>query len=228
MSAPAIWNVLLRNDPLQQLHAVAAHLPFALDDYDEAGVTFARWREKGDDKDKRTVQLWSYCYVQRYFFIRFLRERTTTPSDLDAVISGSYERILKNLETVREPLRFAAFVSVVCKRALLNHRARRRDVVEPEDHFLQPDEADAASVYDGTLIRKVVEEALETLPDSIRRIAKWRILDNKDYEWIADQTKRPVATVRTYVSKALVVLRGNERLRSLHFEDLLPPMPPTD
>ena len=196
-----------------------------MDDYDAAGVTFARWRETRDDHDKRSIEIWAYCYVQRYFTIRFLRERTTSPSDIDLVISRAFERILTNLETVRDPLKFAGFVSVICKRALLNHRGRRKDTVEAEDHVIVPTRADEADAYDGALARRVIVAALAHLPDSTRQIAQWRLLEEKEYEWISEQTGRPIATVRTYVSKALTILRSDDRLRALHFDDLLPPQP---
>ena len=127
--------------------------------------------------------------------------------------------------TVREPLKFASFVSVICKRALLNHRARRRDVVEPDDYYLPATEVRGADVYDGQLVLRVIEAALDALPEAIRGIARMRLLERRDYEWIAEKTDRPIATVRTYVSKALVHLRANERLRSLRFDDLVPPLP---
>ena len=68
-------------DDLARLDAVARHLPFDVRDVDAANDAFARWRETGEGL--REVDLWAYCYVQRYFLAQFVRERGAA-SDVDA------------------------------------------------------------------------------------------------------------------------------------------------
>lgn len=210
-------------DPFSRLEAIAARLPFAVDDYGAAGEAFARWRASGRAEDRRTVELWAYCYTYRYFYIRFARERTGGASDLDAAIDKAYLRVLSHFGSVRDPLKFAHFVSVICKRTLLNHRARRRESVEVEEHMVPTVPAQAAQAYDRTLVRRVLTEAIEGLPQALRDIARMRLLDGMEYEAIAQQTDRPTPTVRTYVSKAIARLREDEGLQALYFDDLLPP-----
>jgi RNA polymerase sigma factor (sigma-70 family) len=204
----------------RQLDDLAARLPFAVDDYAAAGEAFARWQRSEAEEDLACVHLWTYCYVLRYVLTRFLRERTSVPSDVDEVMSECHERILNNLHTVREPARYASFVSVICKRALLNHRARRRDMVEPEDHVLPQAETERTDLdaYDAALVLKVIQEVIDELPDAIRPIAHMRLIDKMEYEQIAEITGRPIATVRTYVSKAFGHLRADPRVRALYYD----------
>ena len=212
--------------PLGQLHridALARHLPFALDDYAEAGRAFARWRASGTAEDRHVVELWTYCYAHRYFSIRFSRERTAGASDVDEVIGRAYGRILRHLGDVRQPLKYAHFVSVVCKRALLNYRARRRETVEVDEATTPPTPPAEANDYDRQLVRAVLAEAIEGLPPAGREVARRRILEGLGYEAIAEATGHPTPTVRTYVSKALARLRTHPTLRALYYDDVLPP-----
>ncbi|MDX1440347.1 MAG: sigma factor-like helix-turn-helix DNA-binding protein, partial [Rubricoccaceae bacterium] len=57
-----------------------------------------------------------------------------------------------------------------------------------------------------------VAQAMSKLPDSIRDIAIQRLVKNRPYEEIAEETERPIATVRTYVAKAISRLREDEEL----------------
>lgn len=210
-------------DQLRFLDSVAGHLPFAVDDYPAAGEAFARWRRTEADADRHTVELWAYCYTLRYFYTQFARERTSGVSDLDAVVDTAYGRILGHLDRVREPLRFAAFVSVVCKRTLLNHRTRRRPTTEVDEHTAPTLPADAAAVHDGRIVRDALVRAVDGLPEALREIARMRLLDQAPYEQIAEATDRPLPTIRTYVSKAVARLREDPHLRAFYYDDVLPP-----
>ncbi len=207
---------------LRHLNAIAERLPFAVDDYSAAGAAFARWRESEHHADLQTVEIWTYCYTYRYFYTKFARERTGGVSDLDAAIDKAYLRVLTHLDSVRDPLKFAHFVSVICKRTLLNHRARRKETTEVTEGMAPTGFAEARD-YDRRLVRHVLACAIQALPEAIRDIARMRLLDGMEYEAIAEETGRPTPTVRTYVSKALTRLRTNGDLRSLYFDDLLPP-----
>ena len=213
----------MHSDSFRFLDRIARRLPFAIDDYEAAGEAFARWRASGSDEDRKTVEFWAYCYTYRYFYTQFARERTSGASDLDDAIDKAYKRILDHLEDVREPLRFAAFVSVICKRTLLNHRARRRPTTEVEERIAPTAPAMTAATYDGPVIRHTVAQLIDDLPESIREIARMRLIDQAPYEHIAEVTGRPLPTVRTYVSKALARLRQDPRLRAFHYDDVLPP-----
>ena len=80
-----------------------------------------------------------------------------------------------------------------------------------------------ADDYDGQLVRAVLAEAIDGLPPAVREVARRRILEGLGYEAIAEATGHPTPTVRTYLSKALARLRTHPTLRSLYYDDVLPP-----
>ncbi|MEM6286821.1 MAG: sigma-70 family RNA polymerase sigma factor [Bacteroidota bacterium] len=213
----------MHTDQLRFLDVVAQRIDFAVDDYGAAGEAFARWRETGAEADREAVEVWVYCYTYRYFLTQFVRERTSGASDLDAAIEKAYTRVMGHLDSVREPLRFAAFVSVVCKRTLLNHRSRRRPTTEVDEVTTSVPPEPVATDYDGRVVRRVLTGAIDALPEAIREIARMRLLEQMPYEQIADRVDRPLPTVRTYVSKAVARLRDDPHLQAFHYDDVLPP-----
>ena len=204
---------------LRRLDALAAALPFAVDDYAAANAAFVAWREGSGAR--RTVDLWAYCYVHRYVLTRFARETGGAPSDADVVTTKAYERILNGLDTVRDPGRFAQFVSVVCKNTLLNNRSRRR-AFDALDEAL-PAEAPERDAVDAGLVRHTLAAAIAVLPEGIRETARLRFLEGLGYDALAERIGKEVPTARAYVSKAVRRLREDPALRALHFDDVLPP-----
>ena len=207
---------------MRSLARLTADLPFSLDDTDAAAEAFAAGRA-GDVEAGRHADLWAYAWMIRYVTRKFLTERVSTPSDADAVQARATDGILKAREQVTDPARFPAYVSKVCKNALLTHRARRRVTVEADDTTLDPEPEDAHAEIDRAAIRRDVEAAIETLPAGIRPVARMRFLDDAPFDAIAEATGHPLPTVRTYASKALARLRTLPALRAHHYDDVLPP-----
>ncbi len=216
------------------LDALARDLPFPVDDYAAAGRTYAAWRDGGAARDGdayRTVSLWAYVYVQRHLAGRFARERTSGPADLDEAITRAFGSVMERLASVDDPTRFAHYVSVVCKNTVIRHRERRRETVEADDHVLPADDAVTPSPFAADVVRADVRAALDGLPESVREVARLRVLDGLDYDAIAARTGRPVASVRTYAARACARLREDPRLRDHHYDDVSPPVgtgPPPD
>ena len=200
-----------------RLAALVRHLPFDVDDFDAAREAFVRWQETESEADKKVAQLWAYCYVVWYFYGKFAREREARPSDLDRVVERATKRVFRAMEreAIREPDRFPQFVSVVCRNLLSSYRARRRETVEFEDAAV-PVAAAGAGEYDRVLIRNVVVRAIEALPPSIGEVVRMRLLEGKSYPEIAEATGRPLASTRTYYSKAIRRLRDDPHLRALY------------
>lgn len=207
---------------LRRLDAVAARLPFAVDAYGAAGAAFVRWRASGQDEDKAVVDLWAYCYVQRYFYTRFLRERIETPSDVDDLISEALLKTLDHLPSIRAPERLASYVSVLCKRTFLSYRAGRQVLAEVEDVEDEPDVAPGESL-DAGVIRWEIARAIERLPPAVGEVARMRFLEDIGYEEMGERTGQPLPTLRAYASKAMAHLRQNPDLQALRYDDLLPP-----
>ena len=209
-------------DPLRRLDSVARHLPFGVLDFDAANDAFARWRASGEREHQRDVDLWAYCYVQRYFTIRFARERGT-PSEVETCISLALQRIRKGYGKVTDPLRFASYASVACKNTLRNHRRDRRTEPPLPEQLAAREAEDLTADLDLELIRHHVRVALRAVPRAPREVAALRFLEGAEYDEIADRLGLELPTVRTYASRAAALLREDDRLRALYYDDLLPP-----
>lgn len=217
-AAPADHAAPVTDLPFDRLDELAAHLPFAVDDYGAAAAAFVRSREgrgRGGAAERETVELWVYCYALRYLYVRFARDPVATATDLDAVIDRTFVRALERLSTIRDPLKLPHFVSVACRNGLATYRERRRPTVALDE------DRDAAPMpprpcdFDGQLVRHEVARAVRALPPALRAVARMRLLDAAEYGDIADATGHPLPTVRTYLSKALRKLRKDAGLRAL-------------
>ena len=208
----------MSDPPFDRLDAVAATLPFAVDDYGAAAAAFDRWRDGGGAADLDVATTWAYCYTLRYLYVRFAREPAAQASDLDLVVDRTFVRVLDRLGAVRERGAFPSFVSVVCKRALLSYRERcRRPVALDDDHAAPPRPDD----HDRGLVRWAVGRAVEALPPALRVVARMRLLEEAPYAEVAEVTGHPLATARAYLSKAVHRLREVPELRELAL-DVLP------
>lgn len=201
--------------PSSRLAEVSRSLPFAVNDFDAAREAFARWRRSRCPRDRQTVEVWGYCYTLWYFHAKFARERTAGASDLDDVIGRAYDRILRSLDAVRDPECFPQYVSVLCRNVLRNHRTRRRRMEEMDEHTAAVPAVGAAE-YDRVVVHRVLERAIGELPPAIREVARMRLLDRRSYPDIAQATGRPIASVRTYASKAKTRLREDPNVRALY------------
>ena len=209
------WSIPLHLSRPSRLEVLARELPFAVDDYDAAGDAYVRWLETRADGDLGVVQLWAYCYTIQYFYAKFARERTSGVSDLDAAISSAYDRILRSLLSVHTPGKFAHYVSVICRNVLQTHRSRRHETVEL-DEGTRPVMARGAQDHDRVLMRRVLNRAIGALPPAVREVAQMRFVEHRSYQDIAAATGRPLATVRTFVSKSKSRLRDDSDLRAVY------------
>lgn len=207
---------------MRDLARLAAALPFPLDDTEAAAAAFAAARS-GDAGARRDADLWAYIWTLRYVARKFLTERVGEPSDVDAVETRALEGIQKAWDRVEDAARFPSYVSVVCKNAVLTHRARRRTMVEADEETLEPNLDDERFDHDGPVVRRDVAAAIASLPPAVRAVAAMRFLDDVGYEDIADATGHPLPTIRAYLSKAVARLREAPHLRAHFFDDVLPP-----
>lgn len=198
----------------QALDQIAARLPFHLSDVAAANEVYVEWREGRDPDARRTIDLWTYCFILRYFLVKFSREGGGSPSDADEIVERCYQRVERFSGRIEDPSRYANWVSVVCRNIYLNYlRARRRSVsIDGDGAPLLVAETpavynDVGLVYQGLLL------AICRLPEYLRETARLRFIDDCGYGEIARLTSKSVATVRTYVNKAARRLRKDPRLR---------------
>ena len=200
--------------PASELRTIIERLPFAVDDTDAANNVFRRWANGSDPDAERLVDMWTYCYVCRYFLSKSSGGAFNNPSDADALTTRAYQKVLDNRESVRNPDRYANWVSVICKNTFLNYARRDQfseSIEDEEGPTLTAEERQ--SVAEVGFVREAFDEAIERLPQYLQEPARLYFLEDREFEEISDAVGKPVATVRTYKHKAMKHLRTDERLQ---------------
>ena len=200
-------------DPSSRLRTVLDQLPFSLDDSDAANDAFRRWMENDDPNAERLVDMWTYCFVCRYFLAKASGDAFDRAATPDELITRAYQKVQEKRDGVRDPDRYTNWVSVVCKNTFLNY-ARRDRVSDSIDEEKGPTlRAKKSRVPEVGFVREAFEEAIERLPDYLREPARLYFLEDREFEEISDEIGKAVPTVRTYKHKAVKKLRKDERLR---------------
>lgn len=201
-------------DPSSRLRTVLDRLPFSVDDTEAANDAFRHWMEEQDEKAARLVDMWTYCYVCRYFLAKSAAGALENASASDELISRTYKKIQEKREGVRDPERYTNWVSVVCKNAFLNHTRRDRvadSINDEKGPTLRAEDSDL--VPQVGFVREAFVEAIDRLPNYLQEPARLYFLENRGFEEISEEIGKAVPTIRTYKHKAVKQLRKDERLR---------------
>lgn len=197
-----------------ELRTVLEHLPFGVDDTDAANHAFRRWRNGTDPGAERVVDLWTYCYVRRYFLVKAAGDAFQNASDADELATRAFRKAQRNRDGVRDADRYANWVSVVCKNTFLNYTRRNRyseSINNDGGPNLTADGTHPASNVG--FVREALVDAIGRLPNYLQEPARLYFLEDREFDEISDEVDKPVATVRTYKHKALKKLRTDERLK---------------
>ncbi|MEM8560156.1 MAG: sigma factor, partial [Bacteroidota bacterium] len=143
---------------MRGLDDVLAHLPFSLDAFDEANAAFAAARAASPAEQfvaSETVELWTYCYVRRYYLFKFMREERLPVTDVDALVSKAFLRARDNFDKVQDVNRFTAWVSRICVNTFINYlRSSGRHTTELEEEaHLEPTAPEAGRLHDRAVVR---------------------------------------------------------------------------
>jgi len=200
-------------DPASRLRTVIDHLPFAVDDTDAANDAFRRWTEGEDPKAQRLVDMWTYCYVCRYFLAKSAGDSFESPAAPDELITRTYEKIQENRDGVRDASRYTNWVSVICKNTFLNYTRRDRTSDSIDREKGPTLRANTTRIPERGFVREAFSEAIDRLPDYLQEPARLYFLEDREFEEISEAIGKAVPTVRTYKHKAVKKLREDERLR---------------
>jgi RNA polymerase sigma factor (sigma-70 family) len=206
----------LRKD-LKDLDSLIRRLPFDLDDGDAVGRLYAEWNQNRRTQTGYLIDLWTYCYVRRYFLIKFIRsDAAYTGADLEMVVERSFLRIARKRETIREQHKYANWVIVVCRNTYLNYVTRQPDFV-PMDRIAEPGAEDELLIelHDDAMRATALEAAIVRLPAHLREVAWMKLVDGLEYDDIEQRTGIAVPSARAYVHKALTRLRNDSRFLAI-------------
>lgn len=202
---------------LSKIQPILDRLPFHYENADAVNAVFQRWRAHSNEADKQLVETWAYAYI--YMF--FIQKRTSNQLEsVSAVSEGIQDALLSVLEkknTVRNPDRFAHWVSVVCRNAFLNlvRDTPEHTSIDATPMQLKEDTSDRPSI-DSELIADVVHDAIDQLPNYLQVPARLYFLEGRSFQSISEEVDKSVATVRVYKQRAMQRLQQNEILSELN------------
>jgi DNA-directed RNA polymerase specialized sigma24 family protein len=202
---------------LVSIDAVSKSLPFGVDEYKLVNETYRRWVEQGHAEDRRRIEIWTYCYVQRFFAVQFLRWKGWMRSDADRLIDVTLRRLRGSRYQIRNPDRYTSWVASTCRNTLVTHiRGYHLDGIDDPDSIVA--EPRRSSPLDVSAMYRALENGIERLPEYLKPAARLRLLDGRPYREISRRTGRPVATMRSYANKALVTLRQDPEVKKVFDE----------
>jgi RNA polymerase sigma factor (sigma-70 family) len=200
---------------LQTIDTLAYRLPFSLDDYVRVGELYVRWCRFQTSEDQEVLEIWLYCYVLRYFLIKALQNPKLSTVELEALVGETFLRLRSNLDSVRHPERFVAWVAKSCKNAFSNYLRRIKRSARIEVDTEEPVEMPIEGLpeHDLPLLVSVLVAAIGRLPDFLQDVARMVLLERLSYEEISQILRKPQPTIRVYVHRALERLRGDLELQ---------------
>ncbi len=203
---------------LKSLDALASKLPFGLDDAQAVNSAYSVYRKKQAARSPRAVDIWTYCYIRRYYLIKFIKEGCFRAAELDQVVEKTYGKVEKCRTQLVRNDRYAQWVSVICKNTYVNF-VTRRPYVAALDGSVELDHAlpDTASVEDPGALYLTLSRAIERLPIFLRNVARMRFVEDLSYEEISRLTGKSIPTVRSYVHKSCLRFRRDPGMKA--YED---------
>lgn len=192
---------------LNDIFKVASILPFDLNDSDEINSVYRKWRQTHEETELKHLEIWTYCFVRRYFIRKFMSRTSTDSADLELIIDRCLQKIRNHRIGIHTPERYANWVSVVCKNTFLNAIRNPQKTVEIEEIAYHTDENITGRFCEETSTYTTVESAIDELPQFLQEVAKLRLLKGWSYDEISLQTGRGVPIIRSYTHKAVKRLR---------------------
>lgn len=204
--------------PLDKISELARRLPFDVDDSPAVNAVFSRWHGMANPEDEKLIDLWTYCFVYRYFSWKYLQKHITRVPDFETLLTETYQRVIEKRNSLDPSARYASWVSVVCLnefRSYLRQSHRLRFV--DDDHF---DRIAADPMYqvfrDPAALRPAIEAAINRLPEYLVDAARARFLQQLDYDEIQQILPHDGPTLRAYCHKARRMMSEDEELRRVY------------
>jgi RNA polymerase sigma factor (sigma-70 family) len=209
---------------LHSLDELALRLPFGLDACADVNIAYTAHLRAPTTESAKLVDLWTYCFIRRYYLMKFIRESRFQSCELESVIDQTYKKVERGRKRLKQNDRYAQWVSVVCKNNFINFVTRRSHVITldamemisdvegsavetmPESEWVDP------SVGAGMLY-VALTRAIDDLPVFLRHIARMRFVEQLSYEEIGRLTGHSLATVRAYIHKVCTRFRKDAGLR---------------
>lgn len=200
---------------LRSLDELASSLPFHIDEADRVNEVFIRYHAQRRPVDRRLLDLWTYCYVRRYFLIKFIRESAFRASELEQVVERTYRRVESGRLEIDNADRYAQWVSVVCRNTYFSFLSRRYPTTGLDRVDMPTEDGpEIDSHVEAGALHLALVGAIGRLPRHLQSPVRMRFIEHLSYEEISRITGKRVPTIRAYVHKACRRFRKDEGLHA--------------
>jgi DNA-directed RNA polymerase specialized sigma24 family protein len=186
---------------LQSLDELASRLPFHLDDTGEVNEAYCAYRRQETNENAFVVDLWTYCFIRRYYLIKFISEAAFRAAELDHVVEKTYQKVERSRYQLQNDDRYAQWVSVICKNTYVNFVTRRKVVSTLDDADRRQEPEIQSASGDAGALYLALSRAIERLPVFLQSVARLRFVEDLSYEEISRITGKSVPVSRSYVHK---------------------------
>jgi len=201
------------------LQLITERLPFAIDDSEAVNALYATYVSKPTPERKQFVEMWTYGYIYNYMAAKYTGGSIRNVSDMEELISTVYTKVQSSRSTIKNPNKYAHWVSVVAKNTFINYVNRSRvettSIHDPEQPTLQQVGAVKEIDEQVGLLRSILKAAIQRLPPYLRKVAYLHYFEGCTFKEIAERIDKKVPVVRVYKSRALKALREDARLRDV-------------
>lgn len=108
------------------IDTIRASLPFNLDDTAEVDATFRRWKQHQDAADKSLIDIWTYCFIYRFFLARHTASGDETPPGFDEFFTIVWTHVHQHLDRVCQ-VGYTSWVAVICRNTFASSRPSKRN-----------------------------------------------------------------------------------------------------
>jgi RNA polymerase sigma factor (sigma-70 family) len=200
--------------PFASIDQLAARLPFKVDDSAAVNTLFGRVVRARLPRDVELLDIWTYCFIWRYFTWKHIQREAGSPADFELVVTDAFERVRCGRQHLGNTSRYASWVSVVCKNTFLNFARKPNAMVFLDERAADLLESDApVRVHDPAMLRSAIEAAVHRLPPHLVETARLYFIERFDYEEMSEITGHSAATLRAYVHKCMKRLRQDVWLK---------------
>ncbi len=204
------------NDPSPEIAARPKSVPSVRQEEDRALVRRAR---EGDQR-----AFFDLVKRHRHGVERLIRPmvRSATTDELEDLVQESLTKAFLHIHSYSEEYAFSTWLYRIATNHAIDFLRRRKlnafsiSAPAPQNYSKGDDEARDFEISDDTWIpeevmladerTRLINEAIESLPENYRRIIKLRHNEDLEYEEIADLLKMPMGTVKVHLHRARAAL----------------------
>ena len=134
--------------------------------------------------------------------------------DIDDLLQNIFIKVYRNINEYDSSLLFSSWIYRIAHNEMIDWYRKQKvrtsiSIDDASEPFLAKliTEENMADLFDGTIEKRILAEALNELDEKYKDILLLRYFEEKSYEEIADIMKLPAGTVATRINRAKKELR---------------------